>query len=95
MAVIQALEALTRPVPVRIITDSQYVKKGITEWIYNWKRNGWRTAAKQPVKNTDLWQRLDSLVAANDVEWRWVKGHSGHPENERADTLANLGIENL
>ena len=95
MAVIQALEALTRPVPVRIITDSQYVKKGITEWIYNWKRNGWRTAARQPVKNTDLWQRLDSLVAANDVEWRWVKGHSGHPENERADTLANLGIENL
>lgn len=94
-AVIQALEALTRRVPVRIITDSQYVQRGITEWIDNWKRNGWRTAAKQPVKNSDLWQQLDSLVAKNDVEWRWVKGHSGHPGNERADTLANFGIGNL
>ena len=95
MAVIQALGTLTRRVPVRITTDSQYVKKGITEWIVNWKRNGWRTAAKQPVKNADLWQQLDRLVAANDVVWDWVKGHSGHPENERADALANMGIESL
>ena len=94
MAVIRALGMLTRPVPVRITTDSQYVRKGITEWIINWKKNGWRTAAKKPVKNSDLWRQLDQLVAANDVVWAWVKGHSGHPDNERADMLANLGIEN-
>lgn len=93
LAVIRALGMLTRRVPVRITTDSQYVKKGITEWIVNWKRNGWRTAAKKPVKNSDLWQQLDQLAAANDVTWAWVKGHNGHPDNERADMLANRGIE--
>lgn len=95
MAVIQALQLLTRRVPVRITTDSQYVMKGITEWIVNWKRNGWRTAAKKPVKNADLWRQLDQLVAANDVCWTWVKGHNGHPDNERADVLANRGIKVL
>jgi len=92
-AVIMALEELTRPATVRITTDSQYVKKGITEWIHNWKRNGWRTAAKKQVKNSDLWRELDHLVAQHDVAWDWVKGHSGHPENELADTLANKGID--
>ena len=92
-AVIMALEELTRPAAVRVTTDSQYVKKGITEWIHNWKRNGWRTAAKKPVKNSDLWRELDQLVAQHDVAWDWVKGHSGHPENELADTLANKGID--
>ncbi|MCP3869343.1 MAG: ribonuclease HI [Gammaproteobacteria bacterium] len=95
LAVIRALEALTRRVPVQVTTDSQYVKKGINEWINNWKRNGWKTSARKPVKNTDLWQRLDTLVAANDVTWAWVKGHSGHPENERADALANKGIQGI
>jgi ribonuclease HI len=94
-AVISALEALTRRASVRITTDSQYVKKGITEWIVNWKRNGWKTAARKPVKNADLWQRLDGLVQAHDVVWAWVKGHSGHPENELADELANRGVEEL
>ncbi|MCB1760908.1 MAG: ribonuclease HI [Gammaproteobacteria bacterium] len=95
LAVIRALEALTRPSPVRITTDSQYVKRGITEWIGNWKRNGWRTASRAPVKNIDLWQQLDAQVSLHDLEWRWVKGHSGHAENERADQLANLGIATL
>ena len=95
MAVIQGLEALTRPSRVRITTDSQYVKNGITQWIHNWKRNGWKTAAKKPVKNIDLWQELDQAVARHQVEWQWVKGHAGHPENERADALANLGIQEL
>ncbi len=92
-AVIKALEELTRPAEVRVTTDSQYVKKGITEWIHNWKRNGWRTAAKKPVKNSDLWRELDELVARHNVAWDWVKGHSGHPENELADDLANRGID--
>ncbi|MCP4125972.1 MAG: ribonuclease HI [Gammaproteobacteria bacterium] len=92
-AVIKALDELTRPAEVRVTTDSQYVKKGITEWIHNWKRNGWRTAAKKPVKNSDLWRELDQLVARHDVVWEWVKGHSGHPENELADDLANRGID--
>ncbi|MEJ2529206.1 MAG: ribonuclease HI [Gammaproteobacteria bacterium] len=92
-AVIMALEELTRPAAVRVTTDSQYVKKGITEWIHNWKRNGWRTSAKQPVKNSDLWRELDELVSRHDVAWDWVKGHSGHQENELADTLANRGID--
>lgn len=92
-AVIMALEELTRPAAVRVTTDSQYVKKGITEWIHNWKRNGWRTAAKQQVKNSDLWRELDELVSRHDVVWDWVKGHSGHPENELADALANKGID--
>lgn len=94
-AVIRGLEALTRPAAVTIVTDSQYVKNGMNQWIHNWKRNGWKTAAKKPVKNADLWQRLDTLVQRHDVSWEWVKGHSGHPENERADELANRGIEEL
>jgi ribonuclease HI len=91
-AVIRALEALKRPSTVRIHTDSQYVQKGITEWIRNWKRRGWRTAERTPVKNEDLWRRLDELAAAHRVEWIWVKGHAGHVGNERADRLANMGI---
>ena len=92
IAVIRALEALRRPSRVRIHTDSQYVQKGISAWIHNWKRRGWRTADKKPVKNIDLWRRLDELAANHAIEWIWVKGHAGHPENERADQLANLGV---
>ncbi len=92
LAVIKALQALKRRSSVRITTDSQYVKKGITEWMDRWKQNGWKTAARKPVKNVDLWQELDSAVAQHRVQWRWVKGHSGHAENERADALANRGI---
>jgi ribonuclease HI len=91
-AVIRALEALTRRTPVEIHTDSQYVMKGVTEWMAGWKRRGWRTADKSPVKNVDLWQILEVLVNAHDIKWFWVRGHSGHPENERADALANQGI---
>jgi ribonuclease HI len=91
-AVIRALEALKRPSRVRVYTDSQYVQKGISEWVRDWKRRDWRTAGKKPVKNIDLWKRLDELAAAHQVEWLWVKGHAGHPENERADQLANRGI---
>ena len=91
-AVIRALEALKRPSRARVFTDSQYVQKGISEWVHGWKRNGWRTADKKPVKNVDLWTRLDELAALHDIEWRWVKGHAGHVENERADRLANQGI---
>ncbi|MEK9953532.1 MAG: ribonuclease HI [Curvibacter sp.] len=95
MAVIQALEALKRPCHVILHADSQYVLKGITEWLAGWKARGWKTAAKQPVKNVDLWQRLDALVsgAGHRIEWRWVKGHDGDPGNERADALANRGVE--
>ena len=89
MAAIQGLEALTRPSQVVLTTDSTYVKDGITKWIFNWKRNGWRTATKRPVKNSDLWQRLDEAIIGQDVEWRWVKGHAGHTENERVDALAS------
>ncbi len=94
-AVIQALGALKRPCRVTLYLDSEYVRKGITEWISGWKARGWRTAAKQPVKNVDLWQRLDALVsgAGHAIEWRWVKGHAGDPGNERADALANCGVE--
>jgi ribonuclease HI len=88
MAAIQALETLNRRCDVLVTTDSQYVRKGITEWMVQWKRNGWRTSAKKPVKNVDLWQRLDAAVARHTVQWAWVKGHSGHPENDRADQLA-------
>ena len=91
-AVIRALEALKRPSRVRLHTDSQYVQKGISEWIRSWKRNGWRTADKKPVKNADLWRELDALAQQHRIEWFWVKGHAGHPENERADRLANKGI---
>ena len=91
-AVIRALEALTRPSKVHVYTDSQYVQKGIKEWIHGWKRNGWKTAAKEPVKNKELWIELDALRGKHEIEWHWVKGHAGHPENERADALANKGI---
>ncbi|WFE65926.1 ribonuclease HI [Micromonospora sp. WMMD714] len=91
-AAIEALEALTRPATVRLHTDSTYVRNGITGWLAGWQRNGWRTAARQPVKNADLWQRLAAACARHEVSWHWVKGHSGHPENERADALANRGM---
>lgn len=92
-AVIEGLNSLKRSCAVTLTTDSQYVRKGITEWIHSWKKNGWRTAAKKPVKNDDLWRALDEAVAKHKIEWHWVKGHSGHPENEIADQLANLGAE--
>ena len=88
MAAIAGLEALKRASKVQITTDSTYVKDGITRWIHGWKKNGWKTSAKKPVKNQDLWQRLDQALAAHQVEWHWVRGHDGHPENERADALA-------
>jgi len=94
-AAIEALRALSEPCRVSLTTDSTYVKDGITQWLTNWKRNGWRTAAKKPVKNQDLWQALDREAARHEVDWRWVKGHSGHPENERADRLANLGMDEV
>lgn len=93
MAVIEALQSLARPITARVYTDSQYVQKGISEWIHGWKRRGWQTADKKPVKNVDLWQRLDALAAGNNIEWCWVRGHDGHVENERADVLARRGIE--
>ena len=94
MAVIEALTALTRPCQVALYLDSEYVRKGITEWIHGWKAKGWKTASKQPVKNADLWQRLDALVhgGIHKIEWHWVKGHAGDPGNERADALANRGV---
>jgi ribonuclease HI len=92
MAAIQALESLTRPVTVNLHTDSTYLRSGILDWLPKWKRNGWRTAAKQPVKNADLWQRLEAAVESHEVEWLWVKGHAGDPGNERADALANRGM---
>jgi len=91
-AVIRALEALKQPSRVRLYTDSQYVQKGIQEWIHSWKRNGWKTADKKDVKNKELWVELDELRKRHHIEWHWVKGHAGHPENERADALANRGI---
>ena len=93
MAVIQSLRALTRHCSVILHTDSQYVQKGISEWIFSWKRRGWKTADKKPVKNADLWQLLDTECARHNMEWRWVRGHNGDPGNERADQLANLGVE--
>ena len=92
MAAIVALEALKRPARVRVHTDSQYLRNGITSWINGWKRNGWRTADKKPVKNVDLWQRLDAALKPHSVHWHWVKGHAGHAENERADQLARDGL---
>ncbi|MCL2830953.1 MAG: ribonuclease HI [Betaproteobacteria bacterium] len=92
MAVICALEALKRPVVARVHTDSQYVQRGISEWIHAWKKNGWKTSSRTPVKNADLWQRLDALSARHRLQWLWVKGHAGHPGNERADALARRGI---
>ena len=95
MAVIQALESLKNNCKVKVTSDSQYVLKGINEWMENWKKRGWKTAAKKPVKNVDLWQRLDKARESHDIEWHWVKGHSGHLENEIADQLANQGIDEL
>jgi len=95
MAAISALELLQRPCKVQLTTDSVYVKNGITQWIHGWKKRGWKTASKQPVKNVDLWQRLDEAIKPHQIEWRWVKGHSGHRENEIADTLATEAIKTL
>jgi len=95
LAVIRALEALKKPCRVRVHTDSQYVQLGISKWIHGWKKNGWRTAEKKPVKNAELWQELDRLAASHDIEWLWVKGHAGHDGNERADELANLGAASV
>ena len=92
-AVIRALEALKRPTEARIFTDSEYVRRGITEWVKNWKARGWKTADRKPVKNQDLWERLDALAAGHKIDWRWVKGHSGVPGNERVDRLANEAID--
>ena len=92
LAAINALETLGRATAITVITDSAYVKNGVTGWIHGWKRNGWKTAAKKPVKNADLWQRLDEAQKRHDVTWQWVKGHAGHPENERADELARAGM---
>ena len=94
-AAIQALQALTEPCAVELTTDSTYVKDGITKWLQNWKSNGWRTAAKKPVKNQDLWKQLEAQTVRHAVDWRWVKGHSGHPDNERADALANRGMNEI
>ncbi len=95
MAVIEALKALKRPVRARVHTDSQYVQKGISEWIHSWKKRGWRTADKQPVKNADLWRLLDAEAARHHVEWHWVRGHNGHVDNERADVLARRGVDSI
>jgi len=92
MAAIAALEALERDTALTVVTDSNYLRDGVTAWIHGWKRNGWKTAAKKPVKNVDLWQRLDAAAARHDVRWEWIKGHAGHPENERADALARAGM---
>ncbi|EPJ43510.1 MAG: ribonuclease HI [Osedax symbiont Rs2] len=95
MAAIQALAILNHPCTVILTTDSQYVRKGISQWIKGWKRNGWKTSAKKPVKNADLWQMLDQHSQQHNIDWRWVKGHSGHPDNELADDLANRGVTQL
>lgn len=95
MAAIEALKALSERCQVSLTTDSQYVRKGITEWLANWKKRGWKTAAKKPVKNVDLWQQLDEQSARHSIDWHWVKGHSGHRENEIADQLANRGIDEM
>ena len=92
MAALQALEALKRPSRVHLTTDSVYLRDGITKWIHGWKRNGWKTASKKPVKNADLWQSLERAIAPHDIEWHWIKGHSGHEENERCDALARAAI---
>ena len=94
-AIIQGLAALKRPCAVVIYTDSQYVKNGMEQWIHGWKKNGWKTASKQPVKNEDLWRQLDQLAAQHQIQWQWVRGHAGHAENERADALANQGVASV
>lgn len=95
MAAIKALESLNRPCKVALYTDSTYLRKGVLEWMQNWKKNGWKTAARKPVKNVDLWQRLDDVIKGHEIDWHWVKGHSGDPGNERADELANKGTESI
>lgn len=95
MAAIRALETLKGPCEVELTTDSEYLRKGITEWLARWKQRGWKTAARKPVKNEDLWRRLDEAAKRHDIRWRWVRGHSGHPENELADALANQAIDEL
>jgi len=95
IAAIRGLEALTRPCRVRLVTDSKYVKDGITSWLADWKRRGWKTAQKKPVKNADLWRQLDAAAGKHRIDWEWVKGHSGHPENEQADALANQAIDEM
>ncbi len=95
MAAIEALRAIQRPSRIRLTTDSEYLRQGVTSWVKRWKSNGWRTAAKQPVKNQDLWVLLDSLVGSHEIEWCWVKGHSGHAENERVDAAANMAIDEM
>ena len=95
LAAIKGLQSLTQPCKVYLYTDSNYVKQGITEWIINWKRNGFKNAKKKPVLNADLWLELDQLTSIHDIEWFWIKGHSGHPENERADALANKGVDEI
>ena len=95
LGAIKGLEALKKPCTVEVYTDSHYVRKGMSEWLVNWKKNGWRNAQKQPVKNSDLWQILDALAARHQVTWHWVKGHSGHPENDRVDQLANQAIDEM
>lgn len=92
MAAIMALESLTRPASITIVTDSGYVKNGITQWLQGWKRNGWKTSTRKPVKNAELWRRLDAARQSHEVHWQWIKGHAGHPENERADALARKGM---
>lgn len=95
MAAIKALEAVKRPVPIRLVSDSTYLRDGITKWIHGWRKNGWKTASKNPVANQDLWQRLDDLNQSHDISWEWVKGHSGHPMNERCDDMARQEAERL
>ncbi len=95
MGAIAALEVLSRPCHIKLHTDSKYVQQGITEWVHGWKQKGWKTSSKQPVKNEDLWRRLDEAAARHTIEWVWVKGHAGHAENERADQLANRGVEDI
>ena len=93
LAAIEALEALSRPCKINLTTDSEYLRRGVLEWMENWKKRGWLTAAKKPVKNKDLWERLDKAIVNHDISWHWVKGHSGHPGNEKADQLANKGVD--
>ena len=95
MAAIMAIEAVKRPCEIHLHTDSEYLRQGITTWIHSWKARGWKTADKKPVKNVDLWQRLETAIETHDVKWHWVKGHSGHPENERADELARIAIRQM
>jgi len=95
LAAIKGLEALSRPCSVELTTDSEYLRKGVLEWMAGWKKRGWKTASRQPVKNQDLWMRLDEAIANHDISWHWVKGHSGHPGNEKADSLANRGVDSV